>query len=161
MTTAKRTLEEPTRYSNMGFSVGRRSSNQVFNPVGFFFVTYDAAPINDVGAFNVGVGNYICPKAGRMLVGANLAIKNSSGANNSFVAVRIRGLPSSMKNYFSYIGQKAIAPGTIEFFSGSVFMDVEVGTEIALEVYAGDTQLTIPVTTYGEDIAAFYGFYMT
>jgi C1q domain len=155
-------LPEATRYENVSFSVSRRFSNLSFSPgSGWVVINYDTAPINDVGAFNVGTGEYTCPKAGIMCFSANTIIRNNSGSANPFVAFRIVAAPSTFKNNVAFIGQKSMNAGVTEVVSSSALTQVEVGTIVRLELFVNNTTLDFPVTLYGEDSCLFSGYYLT
>lgn len=153
-------LDEPTRYSSSpSFFVSRRLSNQNLTIGTATRILFDTGVINDNGCFDFGASVFVCPKAGRMFLGCNAFVtNNTSTAGDTYV--KISASPSGLQGNGALVGFATLAPNVGTFINGSFIADVEVGTNLMLDVFSFGTTLTLRPVGFGEDSCYVYGYYL-
>jgi len=113
--------------------------------------------INDNGCFNVGNNTYVCSKAGRMLLQAQVTVMNLSGTGSicsltfvidgADVAPKLNTVPPNYSNVT---------------FANSLIADVNLGTTIWLKFYNdASPDIRTRAADWGVLSTSLQGFYLT
>ncbi len=148
-------VEEPPRYSGLGFFVSRRTGTQTFPANTLSVVDFDTAVINDNGCYNFGTKEYVCSVAGRMSLSVAYSLF-CPAACDVYLILQTSNTPllnsattfaTTMQNNsrFSY--------------SNSLVLNVNVGTTLQLRLYpAGGSGISSNVLA--EESCFFCGYYL-
>lgn len=154
----RQTLEEPTRYESSPMFVAGSTINQTL-PVGNSNIVLNTTPtnINDNGCFDIAQWAFIAPKAGRVLLTAQITVMNLSS------------IPSICSLIF-VIGGVDVAPklNTVDAnysnvtFVNTVIAEFNVGMSVYLKFYNdASPDLRTRAAEWGALATTLQGYYLT
>lgn len=156
-------LPEPPRYENSpAFFVARETGTIALISNSYVNITYDKTYINDNGCLDVVSGVFTCPKAGRIFCRGAINVTNNSGSTLPVFlrlvcpGLGIFGESMGMDNSFTH------APGQSITYQGSAFLDVNSGSQLALQigVFGGVANHVVNAGLFAEAVNTFSGFYL-
>lgn len=159
---SRRQLEEPTRYSHSpGFFVARRLSDQTIPSGGGQTLIYDTSVINDNGCFDFGSSTFVCPKAGRMFIGAVVVFDTFATNVTSDALLELNASPNSgLKGNGAIVDRAVLAAGGYSILKGNIIATVQSGSVVRSVGYAFNGANKTNASIFGGESVYFYGYYI-